>query len=128
MVLPALALLAVSSAHAADRCAPGDPAVDMVIVSVVQDLSRYQNYRSELARSGLIDAYGGAVLAVGTKLNAEPEMLEGSWPADRHAFVIRWPCRAAAKAFWESEKYQKELLPLRDGSGQFDVALYPAVK
>lgn len=100
----------------------------MVIHSVVHDVARYQAYRSALAASGLIANFGGHVLAVGTRLNAAPEMLEGQWPDNRHAFVIRWPCRAAAKAFWDSESYQRDLIPLRAGAGTFDVALYPAVE
>lgn len=109
-------------------CAPDAPRVDMVIHSVVRDAARYQAYRQALADSRLIASFGGVVRAVGTRLNATPEMLEGDWPADRHAFVIRWPCAAAAKAFWTSDAYQRDILPLRVDAGTFDVALFPAVE
>jgi uncharacterized protein (DUF1330 family) len=100
--------------------------MDMVIVSQVTDQARYVQYRAKLAQSGLIQAFGGTVLSVATRLAATPEMLEGSWPENRHVFVIRWPCSAAAKAFWDSPGYKTDVLPLRTGAGTFDVALYPA--
>lgn len=101
--------------------------VDMVILSIVHDVERYQAYRASLFEFGTLDTYGGRVMSMGTRLEAEPEMLEGDWPDNRHAFVIRWPCEAAAKAFWHSETYQKQNLPHRVGAGQFNVALFPAV-
>jgi uncharacterized protein (DUF1330 family) len=126
--LVVLAGLAWSAPAAAQStCAPDAPRVDMVIHSVVRDVARYTAYRQALADSKLIPSLGGEVRAVGTRLNAAPEMLEGDWPANRHAFVIRWPCAEAAKAFWTSETYQRDILPLRVGAGSFDVALFPAV-
>ncbi|MDX2143829.1 MAG: DUF1330 domain-containing protein [Rhodospirillaceae bacterium] len=120
------AFMTASLAAAEERCAPGAPAVDMIIVSVVTDTARYVQYRAALAKSQLIPRLGGEVLAVGTRLAAAPTLLEGTWPENRHTFAIRWPCEAAARAFWESPEYQTEILPLRVGAGTFDVALFPA--
>lgn len=128
LLIAGLFLALAVPVRAASMCADTDPRVDMVIHSVVHDVARYQQYRKALADSGLIASYGGAVLAVGTRLNATPEILEGAWPDNRHSFVIRWPCAAAAKAFWTSKEYQADILPLRVGAGTFDVALYPAVE
>jgi len=101
--------------------------VDMIILSVVHDVERYKAYRSSLVELGTLDQFGGKVIAVGTRLESDPVMLEGEWPDDRHSFVIRWPCAAAAHAFWQSETYQTQNLPLRVGAGQFNVALFPAI-
>ncbi|MDX2221102.1 MAG: DUF1330 domain-containing protein [Rhodospirillaceae bacterium] len=122
------ALIWAAPAAAQPVCTTGAAKIDMVIHSVVHDVERYTAYRQALADSKLIAAFGGVVRAVGTRLSSAPEMLEGDWPANRHAFVIRWPCAAAAKAFWNSDTYQHDILPLRRGAGSFDVALYPAVE
>ena len=120
------AIASSPAAFASDYCADKDTAVDMTIVSVVSDEARYVQYRSALATSQLIPKFGGEVIAVGTPLSATPDMLEGSWPENRHTFIIRWPCEGAARAFWNSPQYRTEIFPLRDGAGNFDVALFPA--
>lgn len=109
---------------AEDAC---DKPVDMVILSVVHDVERYQAYRSSLIELGTIEKFGGRVVTVATRLVADPMMFEGEWPDDQHSFVVRWPCETAAHAFWDSEQYQTESLPLRVGAGQFNVALFPAL-
>lgn len=111
-------------ASAEETC---DTPMDMVIISIVHDVERYNAYRSSLIELGTIEQFGGRVITVGTRLVAEPEMFEGEWPENRHSFVIRWPCAAAAHAFWQSDSYQKESLPLRVGAGTYDIALFPAL-
>lgn len=120
----ALTFCAGFAAAAEEAC---DTPVDMIILSIVHDVERYQAYRASLIEYGTLGEFGGKVLAVGTRLEAEPDVLEGDWPSDRHSFVIRWPCAAAAHAFWNSETYQTKNLPLRVGAGQFSVALFPAI-
>jgi uncharacterized protein (DUF1330 family) len=123
-VLAASLVFAANASMADDDCSQP---VDMIILSIVHDVERYQAYRSSLVELGTLEQFGGKVLAVGTRLEAEPDMLEGDWPDDRHSFVIRWPCAAVAHAFWQSETYQTKNLPLRVGAGEFNVALFPAV-
>lgn len=118
MTLPSL------SAKAEDAC---DKPVDMVILSIVHDVERYQAYRASFIELGTLEEFGGRVISVGTRLEFEPEILEGAWPDDRHSFVIRWPCAAAAHEFWNSEIYQTQQLPLRVGAGHYDIALFPAI-
>lgn len=117
-------LMLGTPAQAEDAC---DKPVDMVILSIVHDVERYQAYRSSLTEFGTLEQFGGRVISVATRLEFEPVLLEGDWPEDRHSFVIRWPCEAAAHAFWQSETYQTKNLPLRIGAGQFNVALFPAL-
>ncbi len=114
----------ISSFAAEDDCTQP---VDMIILSIVHDVERYKAYRSSLVELGTLDQFGGKVIAVGTRLESDPVMLEGDWPDNRHSFVIRWPCAAAAHAFWQSETYQTKNLPLRVGAGEFNVALFPAI-
>ena len=104
-----------------------DTPVNMVILSIVHDVERYQAYRASLAELPTLEESGGRVIALGTRLEAEPEMLEGDWPENRHSFVIQFPCAVAAHQFWTSDAYQKIHLPLRIGAGQFNVALFPAI-
>lgn len=117
-------IASVSVAKSEEAC---DTPVDMVILSVVHDVERYQAYRSSLIELGTIEKFGGRVVTVATRLVSDPVMFEGQWPDDQHSFVIRWPCEAAAHSFWDSEQYQIESLPLRVGAGQFNVALFPAL-
>lgn len=111
-------------AQAEEAC---DKPVDMVILSIVHDVERYQEYRASFIELGTLEAFGGRIISVGTRLEFEPEILEGEWPDNRHSFVIRWPCVAAAHEFWNSEIYQTKQLPLRVGAGTYDIALFPAI-
>jgi len=120
----ALSAITVPAQQTNDRC--NEP-VDMMILSIVHDEVRYNAYRSSLQELGTLEVFGGKILALGTRLVAEPEMLEGNWPKNRHTFVIRWPCVAAARSFWDSEAYQQTHLPLRVGAGEFNIALFPAL-
>lgn len=125
-IIGAVALMTLSSlaTKAEDSC---DNPVDMVILSIVHDVERYQAYRASFIELGTLEEFGGRVISVGTRLEFEPEILEGEWPEDRHSFVIRWPCAAAAHEFWNSEIYQTQQLPLRIGAGHYDIALFPAI-
>ena len=125
-VIDAAALMALPSvaAKAEDAC---DKPVDMVILSIVHDVQRYQEYRASFIELGTLEEFGGQIVSVATRLEFEPEVLEGQWPDNRHSFVIRWPCAAAAHKFWNSEIYQTKQLPLRVGAGHYDIALFPAI-
>ena len=101
--------------------------VNMMILSIVHDDARYADYRESLGASGLIEAYGGKVTAVGTRFLTPPDVLEGEWPDDRHMFTIRFPCAEAARAFLTADIYVNEYLPKRRGAGQFNIALFPAI-
>ena len=127
LIVGSLLLYAVPSANAQSDDPDCNKPVNMVILSIVHDVERYQAYRSSLTEYGTLDMFGGRVIAVGTRLESEPEVFEGDWPDDRHVFVIRWPCAAAAHEFWQSETYQTKNLPHRVGAGQFNIALFPAI-
>jgi len=127
LAVASIFFMSVTTVCAQVRDAKCDAPVNMVILSIVYDVDRYQAYRASLAELPTLQNFGGRVIALGTRLEAEPEMLEGDWPEDRHSFVIQFPCEAAAHKFWNSDAYQKIHLPLRVGAGQFNVALFPAI-
>jgi len=49
---------------------------------------------------------------------------EGELLAGRSVIVSKFPSMEHLKAFYESDKYQKEIKPLREGSGTYDIALF----
>ena len=126
-ILATLAIAAVNTVSAQQADGACDTPVNMVILSIVHDVERYQAYRTSLGELGTLKTFGGRVIAVGKRLEAEPEVFEGDWPRDRHSFVIQFPCAEAAHRFWNSDAYQNVHLPLRVGARQFNVALFPTV-
>lgn len=59
-------------------------------------------------------------------LGGAVEVLSGEW--DEAIFAIsRWPSREAARAFWLSERYQRDAIPLRLNIGRFEVVAIPEV-
>lgn len=67
---------------------------------------------------------GGEYLVRGPAAKiGEGELLEG-----RSVIVSRFPTMEQLKAFYESDRYQKEIKPLREGSGTFDIAMFEGVE
>lgn len=105
--------------------APSPPqACDKPVILVVWiehlDRAKSKAYGEGLRASGIVRRNGGEYMMVGP-----PEMvLEGEWPADRGFVTERYPCRAAFEAMWFSDEYQKTLKPLREGSGDYTIALF----
>ena len=84
------------------------------------DRSKSAAYGQALRQSRIVSRHGGVYLAV----SPPALLLEGDWPADRGFVVERYPCRALFDAMWFSNEYQEVLKPLRDGSGDYTVALF----
>ncbi|WP_371397821.1 DUF1330 domain-containing protein [Fretibacter rubidus] len=65
--------------------------------------------------------YGGRYVAFST----DYDTMEGS--SDYQATIISaWPSAEAARTFWTSPEY-REAIKLRDGIGEFDVIIVPAL-
>lgn len=85
------------------------------------------DYRPELAayRDAIVDflpTYRARYLVMG-----RPEaMVEGVWRERLSLAVIEFPSVDAAVGFWTSDRYQKEIKPMRAGTGVFDVAVFDA--
>ena len=42
--------------------------------------------------------------------------------------TVRFPCLAHAPAFWYSKTYQEDIVPMRDGAGDYTVIVMPAAE
>lgn len=100
----------------------GTPCFMVVIARIpamTESLARYSRQTAEL-----LARHGGEYLVRGGPL----ELLEGSWPDERRVVVSRWPSLEALRAFWSSSDYQQMIKPLRAGTGDYDVAVFPAAQ
>ncbi len=52
---------------------------------------------------------------------------EGDLFDGKSVIVSKFPDMDALKAFYESDKYQKEIKPLRENSGIYDLAMFEGV-
>jgi uncharacterized protein (DUF1330 family) len=101
-----------------------DAPVYLLITATAHDAARLAAYRQALSGSGLMYAYGAVDILSGPPA----EVLEGDWPANYSAKLVRFPCRAAFEAFYGSADYTAKFKPMRDGAADFDVVLVDAVK
>lgn len=92
------------------------------LVVWIENLNRERSaaYGRALRESRIVSRNGGEYLAV----SPPGLILEGNWPADRGFVVERYPCRARFDAMWFSAEYQNVIKPLREGSGNYTVALF----
>jgi uncharacterized protein (DUF1330 family) len=95
--------------------------VYLVVIGTVTDPARMGAYAKALAESGLYPKHAGQYLALG-----QPVTDLENWPAGQSCVIAQFPDRAAAEAFWWSDRYQKEIKPLRERAGTFHVGLFPA--
>lgn len=91
----------------------------LLVTATVTDREKLAAYNRALADSGLYAAHGGYYLFVGP-----PALPLENWPVGQSGVLAVFPSRAAAEAFWDSDIYQREIKPLRDGAGDFRVALF----
>ena len=80
-------------------------------------------------REKFISGYGQAVPALVQKFGGEyivvapgAELLEGTLEGYASIAISRWPDKAAAKRFWDSDEYT-EVKKLRDGLADAEVLL-----
>ncbi|MDX2224398.1 MAG: DUF1330 domain-containing protein [Rhodospirillaceae bacterium] len=92
------------------------------LVVEIQNLDRTKSkpYGEALRRSQIVARHGGVYKFSG----APAAVLEGSWPEGRSLVVERYPCLDAIKQFWYSAEYQKDIMPLRAGSGEYLVTAF----
>ncbi len=107
--------------------APSDSTCDepvlMVVSGPTHDRARMQAYGKAIADSGLYRQLGGYYV----NLAFPQEIFEGSAPAGYVNLIVRFPCMANARAFWNSRVYQEQIKPLRlsPSAGDYIVAVYP---
>ncbi len=119
-------LLAQAPAVAAKDAAicDGKPVI-MVVRGLIHDYDRLRAYGQALASSGLYPQLGGYYLNAPRAI----DVFEGSVPANESILMVRFPCLAHARAFWNSQAYQDDVRPrrLNPPAGDFTVTVYPEV-
>ncbi|WP_448580382.1 DUF1330 domain-containing protein [Thermaurantiacus sp.] len=90
----------------------------LVVTARVTDRAKMGAYARALAESGLYARHGGRYLVLG-----QPAVTLENWDG-RSLVVAEFPSRDAALAFWWSTDYQDKVKPLRDGAGEFHVAIF----
>ena len=96
-----------------------DP-VRMLVYGEIRDCKAFGAYVRAIAESGLYAKNGGGYEAITPAL----EVFEGAPPATRGVVIARFPCLAAAQAFWNSPEYA-EIRKLREGIADFEVLVLP---
>lgn len=92
----------------------------MIVIGEISDPVKMKAYTTALAESLLYEQHEGYYAAIGKPV----EMFEEDWPGHHGMVIARFPSREHARRFWNSEKYQNEIKPLRRGAGRFTVALF----
>lgn len=129
MIAAAILLLAqaVPLASAPRATAPSPSTCDQPVIMVVSgptsDRSRMLAYGKAIADSKLYHQLGGYYI----NLAFPQEIFEGNAPAGYVNLIVRFPCMANARAFWNSKVYQEQIRPLRlnPAAGDYIVTVYP---
>ena len=96
------------------------PAYIVAIARVDHWTENFQKYADQAADLT-------AELGADYVIRGEPETVyEGELFKDRVMVISQWRSIEAAKAFWESDEYQKKIKPFRDDTGIYDVAIFEA--
>jgi len=85
--------------------------------NVTEDFKRYSAGSAALSKQ-----FGGEYLIRGKAA----KVYEGELFAARSVVLSRFPSMEQLKAFYESDEYQKNLKPLRAGSGIYDIGAWEA--
>lgn len=99
-----------------------DGPVYMLVIGRIENREKMAAYQNALMESGLYPAHESYYLAFGKPV----EMFEGDWPDNQGMVVAKFPSLQQARAFWNSDRYQNEIKPLRDGAGSFNVSVFAA--
>lgn len=115
-------LLAFAAAAPAPAICEGGPVL-MVVAGPTHDRARMIAYGKAIADSGLYQKLGGYYVNV-PRTSAT---FEGTPPPGHTTLIVRFPCLANARAFWNSAEYQNQIKPLRmnPSAGDYLVTVYP---
>ena len=92
----------------------------LVVVATITDQDKASVYLNALRDAGLYPLHGGYHITSGRSV----QVLEGDLFRSNAIVIAKFPCAAAARRFWFSDTYQKQILPLRAGAGTFEVAIF----
>jgi uncharacterized protein (DUF1330 family) len=119
-----LLLLAAAAAAPAPEVCDNKP-VYMIVSGITHDRARMQAYAQAIADSKLYQKLGGYYINSPLPVAA----FEGEPPKGFATLIVRFPCLANAKAFWNSKIYQEKIKPLRlnPSAGDYSVRVYPEI-
>ncbi|MEL6876866.1 MAG: DUF1330 domain-containing protein [Pseudomonadota bacterium] len=125
MISATLALLLQGVAPGAAPPPPAstcDAPVYMVVEGRTLDRDRMMAYGQAIAQSEIYQKLGGYYVTIPRPL----ELFEGDVPPDYVNLTVRFPCIENARAFWNSQVYQEEILPIRQNpsAGDYTVSIY----
>jgi uncharacterized protein (DUF1330 family) len=122
LIAAALQAAAPAAAAAEAPAACAGPPVMMVVAGPTHDAERMRAYGRAIFDSGLYRQLGGYYLNVPRPL----AVFEGAPAANHTTLIVRFPCLANARAFWNSRVYQEEIRPLRldPSAGDYLVTVY----
>lgn len=98
--------------------------VFMIVIGRITDSEKMGAYQKALMESGLYPLNRGSYRAFGRPL----DVFEGDVPENQAYVVAEFPSLGAAQAFWNSDAYQQDIKPLREGAGEFEVVVIPTTK
>ncbi len=90
----------------------------VAICKITNPHERFKQYAERSAE--LLHRHGGKYLVRGSA----QRVLKGELLADKAVIVAEFPSLAALTAFVEDPEYVNEVAPLREGSGEYDYAVY----
>lgn len=116
-------ILMIAAAAAAPVC--DNKPVLMIVSGPTHDRARMLAYGKAIADSGLYKKLGGYYVAAGRPV----DVFEGTPPANHSTIVVRFPCLANARAFWNSRDYQEKIRPMRlsPSAGDYLVTVHAEV-
>lgn len=119
-----MSLLLLAAAVASPAACDNKP-VYMVVAGSTHDRARMQAYAKAIADSELYQKLGGYYVNAPVPLAT----FEGEPPKGYATLIVRFPCLANAKAFWNSKIYQEKIKPLRlnPSAGDYLVTVYPEI-
>ena len=96
-----------------------DEPVHMLVYGDIYDREKFKAYAEAIWASGLYPKTQGYYVAV----TPADDIFEGAPGKDHGMVLVRFPCHAAARAFWYSDDYAK-IRPLREGIADFVVSVF----
>lgn len=122
-----LSVLAIGGLSVPAHASELQPACDanpviMVVRGLITDRDRLMGYARALQASGLYPQLSGYYL----NRPGAIAVFEGNPPPNESILMVRFPCLAHARAFWNARAYQDEVRPerLAPSAGDFTVTVY----
>lgn len=94
------------------------PAYIVSVVEVTNPGPNFRKYTEESAR--LARSHGGRYLVRGKSAN----IASGTLFEKKALIILEFPGMENLRAFYDSDAYQKDCKPLREGTGIYDIAFF----